>query len=60
MLNHAFRYIDSVLFLIGVQNIRSQRAIEKIGALRVGTRPDNGGRNSFVYQVTASSFAGSD
>jgi RimJ/RimL family protein N-acetyltransferase len=60
MLNHAFKYIDSVVFLIGLQNIRSQRAIEKIGALQVGTRHDSGGRNSFVYRITASSFAGND
>ena len=60
MLSHAFKYIDTVVFLIGLQNIRSQRAIEKIGALRVGTRHDSGGRNSFVYQITASSFAGND
>lgn len=60
MLNHAFKYIDSVVFLIGLQNIRSQRAIEKIGALQVGTRHDSGGRNSFVYRITASSFASND
>ena len=60
MLNHAFKYINSVVFLIGLQNIRSQRAIEKIGALQVGTRHDSGGRNSFVYRITASSFAGND
>jgi RimJ/RimL family protein N-acetyltransferase len=60
MLNHAFKYIDSVVFLIGLQNIRSQRATEKIGALRVGTRRDSGGRNSFVYRITASAFAGNE
>lgn len=60
MLNHAFKYIDSVVFLIGLQNIRSQRAIEKIGALQVGTRHDSGGRNSFVYRITASSFTSND
>ena len=60
MLNHAFNYIDTVVFLIGLQNIRSQRAIEKIGALRVGTRHDSGGRNSFVYRITASSYARND
>ena len=60
MLNHAFRFVDSVVFLIGLQNVRSQRAIEKIGALRVGTRHDSGGRNSYLYRITASSFAGND
>jgi RimJ/RimL family protein N-acetyltransferase len=60
MLNHAFKYIDSVVFLIGLQNIRSQRATEKIGALRVGTRRDSGGRCSLVYRITASAFAGNE
>ncbi len=58
MLNHAFKYVDSVIFLIGPQNFRSQRATEKIGAKRAGTRNDNGGRFSFVYRITAASFAG--
>ena len=57
MLRHAFRFVESVIFLIGPQNLRSQKAVEKIGAARVGTRPDAGGRNSFVYQITASAFA---
>lgn len=32
MLKHAFQYVDNVRFEIGVDNIRSRRAIEKIGA----------------------------
>jgi N-acetyltransferase len=35
MLQHAFRFVSNVVFLIGVENARSQRAIEKIGAVRV-------------------------
>ncbi len=58
MLSHAFRFVDSVYFLIGTQNIRSQRAMEKLGGVREGTRIDRGGRESFVYRITASSFAG--
>jgi N-acetyltransferase len=57
MLRHAFKFVKSVIFLIGPQNVRSQRAIEKIGGVRVGPRPDGGGRESFVYQITASTFA---
>ncbi len=58
MLRHAFRYVNSVIFLIGPQNVRSQRAVEKIGGCRVGAKPDGGGRESFVYQITASTFLG--
>ncbi len=35
MLDYAFQYVDKVYFHIGAQNIRSQKAIEKIGAIKV-------------------------
>ncbi len=37
MLDHAFRWVDSVILLIAPENRRSQRAAEKIGAKREGT-----------------------
>jgi RimJ/RimL family protein N-acetyltransferase len=57
MLRHAFQFVNIVVFLVGLQNVRSQRAVEKIGGVRVGSRPDDGGHASHVYQITASSFA---
>jgi N-acetyltransferase len=53
MLRHAFRFVNSVVFLVGPQNMRSQRAMGKIGGVRVGSRQDANGRDSFVYQITA-------
>jgi len=53
MLEHAFRFVDRVVFVVGIHNRRSQRAIEKIGAVRVGSRPDANGHDSFVYEITA-------
>lgn len=53
MLRHAFKFVDHVIFLIGPQNLRSQRAVEKIGGTRVGSRTDAAGRESFIYQITA-------
>jgi len=44
MLRHAFQFVNNVVFLISPQNLRSQRAVEKIGGVRVGSRPDAGGR----------------
>jgi N-acetyltransferase len=32
MLDHAFRFVDRVLFRVGENNLRSQKALEKIGA----------------------------
>jgi RimJ/RimL family protein N-acetyltransferase len=56
MLQHAFRFVDSVVFLVGLQNLRSQRAVEKLGAVRAGSRPDARGTVSYVYRMTASRF----
>lgn len=56
MLAHAFQFVDRVVFLIGVTNWRSQRALEKIGGIRVGTKPDAGGRDSFIYEMTPAAF----
>lgn len=35
MLAHAFRYVNQVVFHVGVDNLRSQKAIEKLGAVRI-------------------------
>lgn len=51
MLEHAFRYVDRVVFLVGPENLRSQRALEKIGAVRAGTKADGSGRESVVYEI---------
>ena len=52
MLRHAFQFVDHVVFLIGEDNIRSQNAVEKIGALRVGTRIDSRGQDRVVYRIS--------
>jgi len=56
MLRHAFKFVNSVILLVGPQNLRSQRAVEKIGGVRVGSKPDSDGRESFLYQITAATF----
>ncbi|MFZ5553677.1 MAG: GNAT family N-acetyltransferase [Bacteroidota bacterium] len=35
MLDHAFQYVENVIFHIGAVNIRSQKAIEKLGAVKI-------------------------
>ena len=40
MLAHAFRYVDRVVFVVGENNLRSQRALEKIGATFLRRRDD--------------------
>jgi len=53
MLRHAFRFVKRVVFLIGPRNVRSQKAIEKLGGVRAGSRPDAAGRESYVYEITS-------
>jgi RimJ/RimL family protein N-acetyltransferase len=57
MLGHAFRFVNSVVFLVGPHNLRSQRAVEKIGGVRAGIRLHGSGRESQVYRLEASAFA---
>lgn len=35
MLDYAFQFVDKVFFHIGAQNIRSQKAIERLGATKI-------------------------
>ena len=49
---------SSRVFLIGPNNYRSQRAIEKIGGVRAGMRPNTVGLESVVYESTADKFSG--
>ena len=37
LLDYAFKFVENVVFLVGEHNIRSQKAMEKIGAIKVGT-----------------------
>lgn len=57
MLRHAFRFVDHVIFLVGPQNLRSQRAVEKIGGVAAGSRSNGSGRQSLVYRMSRDAFA---
>ena len=37
MLVHAFKFVENVVFFVGENNVRSQKATEKLGAVRSGT-----------------------
>lgn len=36
LIDYAFQHVDSILFHIGADNIRSQKAVSKLGALKIG------------------------
>ena len=55
MLNHAFTFFDKVILHIGANNIRSQKATEKLGATKVGEIEmeyyGEASRLNFIYQI---------
>jgi RimJ/RimL family protein N-acetyltransferase len=55
MLRHAARFVTSVIFVIGPSNYRSQRAVEKIGGVRVGVIEVNG-HERVVYRIDAAAI----
>ncbi|HEX4278040.1 MAG TPA: GNAT family N-acetyltransferase [Bryobacteraceae bacterium] len=50
MLEHIFRFLDNVVFRIGPENIRSRRAVEKIGG-RLIERPTPPGLERVIYRI---------
>jgi N-acetyltransferase len=46
MLEHAFHAVDTVVFLVGEENLRSRRAVEKLGAVETGRR-----RGHVLYEL---------
>lgn len=56
MLEHAFRFVDTVVFVIGSRNVRSRRAVEKIGGVLAGARPERGA-DRVVYEITRRSWS---
>jgi N-acetyltransferase len=52
MVAHALTFVKRVVFMVGLTNARSQRAMEKIGGVRSGTRANAVGRESVVFEIT--------
>ena len=53
MLQHAFKSYRTVLLVIGARNLRSQKAAQKIGAVRAESRLSPDGEEKYVYRVKA-------
>lgn len=56
MMDHAYKYVDHVLFFVGPNNLRSRKAVEELGAVYVDTRSRFGGE-SVVYRLSKSDYA---
>ncbi|HYR85418.1 MAG TPA: GNAT family N-acetyltransferase [Terriglobia bacterium] len=50
MLAHAFKFVESVVFYVGENNIRSQKAMERIGGIPLGTAK-RAYQNGFVSNI---------
>lgn len=55
ILDHAFRFVETIIFHVGSKNIRSQKAIEKLGARYIGEKeiiyPGEDERLNFIYEI---------
>ena len=58
MLAHAFRFVRRVVFRVGPNNRRSQRALEKIGASYLGLEADQKGGQFVLFEIMRETFAG--
>jgi len=55
MMEYAFKHVDSVLFHIGAVNIRSQKAIERLGAVKIAEEQiayyGEESKLNFIYRI---------
>jgi RimJ/RimL family protein N-acetyltransferase len=56
MLNHAFQFLENVFFEVDSKNLRSQKAVEKIGGKRIESRLRDDGRTSVIFRITRSGY----
>lgn len=60
LLTHAFNFVDTVVFWVGDRNIRSQRAMEKIGGIRrpgIYTRTIGGAASdNVIFEIRKADF----
>jgi RimJ/RimL family protein N-acetyltransferase len=58
MIAHALTFVDKIIFHVGASNIRSQKAMERIGATKIGTEEvayfGEATRLNCVYQISKS------
>jgi RimJ/RimL family protein N-acetyltransferase len=61
MLDHAFQFVDRVLFQVGVENWRSRKAMEKLGGTYIGEQPvsyfGEPERPNVIFKIDAADWA---
>lgn len=62
MIDYAFQFVDQVMFHIGAENVRSQMAIGRLNALKVGEEEvayyGETPKKNFVYQISKANWSG--
>lgn len=56
MLEHAFRFVDQVIFVIAPNNFRSQRAVLKLGAIPTDRQVQGSGGPSLVFLLSKAAW----
>ena len=59
MLDHAFSFVDTVIFWVGEQNWRSQGAMTKIGGIKrdgLFTRELSGTTPHFIFEISKNRY----
>lgn len=61
MINHALKFVDNIHFHIGETNFRSQKAIEKFGAKKIGAQEmaysgEPVANNNFIYEINKTNW----
>ena len=61
MINYAFEYVDKIYFHVGETNMRSQKAVQKLGAVKTGEivmdGPNEVTRLNYTYELTKQAWA---
>ena len=64
MIDHAFQFLDNILFYIDENNLRSQRAVEKMGGKRItaldGVTLERRPNASVIYHITKKNWKRQD
>jgi RimJ/RimL family protein N-acetyltransferase len=61
MLDHAFRFVDRVIFQVGAENWRSRKAMEKLGGVYIGEEAvsyfGEASRPNVIFKIDAADWA---
>lgn len=57
MIGHAFQFVDTVVFWVGETNIRSRRAVEKLGAKLRDDGIERGGSPHVIYALPKAAWS---